>query len=143
MKTEIIWKNDDSGRVIGANIHDGQVVEYEFSSNKNNFHLGVRSLSGDLIRIELSGLREIRVDLFMGPIVSDVYTWTVDAAPTHTWEIPDSAWNVLFSSQMKLENAKKAAEKIIRDNPKSILIQVECSYGGAIAAVCDQVTIHK
>jgi hypothetical protein len=67
----------------------------------------------------------------------------VDSVPEALWGIPDSAWNVFFSNRMGIEDAKRAAARIARARPESYLVQLACSYGGAVVAVCDRIAVFE
>jgi hypothetical protein len=140
MKNSITWNTDQFGRLLGLGLHDGYLYGLQFSDGKA-LTLQIRNCSGDIIEIQLADIADINIAQFCnGAILSDIYVWKVNAAPG-SWSNPDSAWNILFTERLGLEGAKKEAFKIIQEKPDSLLVQVECSYGGAMVAICEHVEI--
>jgi hypothetical protein len=142
MTTEIPWRTDEHGILLGARVHDANLVKLMIS--KESIEFGIRRLSGDFVTVELAGLRRFTVrELWSFPIVSEFWVWKVGSVPDASWDIPDGPWNVLFSTEWSKERsiAKREAAKIAETMPDSFLVQLACSYGGAVAAVCDQIRI--
>jgi hypothetical protein len=142
MKSEIAWQTDENGMLLGVRAHDSTLVKFVVSEAKLEF--GMRRLSGDIVGVELSGVREFSVvELWNGAIVSEFWVWNVHSVPETSWSTPDSAWNVLFSNRMSVSDAKREAAKIALARPKAFLVQLACSYGGAVAAVCDRIGVFE
>jgi hypothetical protein len=142
MRTPIPWNTDQFGRILGPRFHDGRLTGLQFSDG-HALNLQIRNSSGEAVKIELLDITDINIaQLCNGAIISDVYLWKVDSVP-EAWSVPDSAWNMLFAERYGSAGAKEKASKIARDKPESMLVQVECSYGGAIAAICSNVGIFK
>jgi hypothetical protein len=142
MRTPISWNTDQFGRIMGPRLHDGYLTGMQYSDG-DALGLQIRNPSGEVVGIELLGISDINIaHLCNGVIVSDIYLWKVDSVPD-AWSVPDSAWNVLFAERYGLAGAKEKATKIAREKPDSLLVQLESSYGGAIAAICDEVKIFN
>jgi hypothetical protein len=138
-KNEILWKTDSAGMVLGARAHDGILTSISLSENELSFH--VKRLSGDTVLFELKGIGEFNIKLCDGAILSEVYAWKISSFPENAWVVPDNAWNVLY--QERVRDVRSVAEQISRKRPTSLLIHVTCSYGGAIAVVCDRFSIYE
>lgn len=139
MRKEVVWKADEFGRALVPGVHDGRIASFAFADG-DYVHLGIRPASGRLIQVELSGVGEMNVrDLCNGSIVSAVYVWNVRTVPPTTWNLPDSGWNLLLAGRVAQADLKEVAARIALKRAKSWLVQVECSYGGAMAIVCDRV----
>jgi hypothetical protein len=140
MKSEIAWRTDENGMLLGDRAHDSSLIKFVVSETSLEF--GMRRLSGDLVTVELYGVGEFSVvELWKGAIVSEFWVWKVGLVPEASWSIPDSAWNILFSN--RLRDAKREAAKIALARPESFLVQLACSYGGAVAAVCDRIGVFE
>jgi hypothetical protein len=139
MKSEITWRTDPNGMVSGARIHDSHLVKFAIT-DAVGLQIAMRRLSGDIVSVELFGLGEFSVaELWNGAIVSEIFVWNVRTVPEQCWSIPDSAWNAIFGNKMKPADAKKEAAKIAQKRPDAQLVQLACSYGGNVAAVCDRI----
>jgi len=144
MATPFALRTDQYGRVSGFHIHDSQMEEFAFSDRGATLNVRLRATSGKPITVLLKGVVEFTAaELWNGAILSDLYVWKVSAVPEASWEIPDSAWNILFAHRATKEDSPNLARKIVREHPEAQLVQFECSYGGAIAAVCDQVDLYE
>jgi hypothetical protein len=142
MKSEIAWRADENGMLLGARVHDSHLIKLVVSDAGLEF--GMRRISGDIVTVELSGLAELTVrELWNGAIVSEFWIWNVGSVPEACWSIPDSGWNVIFSKRLKMEDAKREAAKIALARPESFLVHLACSYGGAVAAVCDRIGVFE
>jgi len=140
MTDEISLSVDKAGMVLGLRVHDGYLYKLAFLDS-SNLHLGIRRSSGGLIAVDLIGLGELTVaGLWNGAIVAELFQWKVNA-------VPDEAhWNVLLSGKVSrvTPNAMRAAVlDIVHGRPTSFLVQVNFSYGGSIAAVCDRLAAHE
>jgi hypothetical protein len=143
MKAEVAWRTDAHGMLLGAPMHDGNLVN--FTMTKESLVFGIRAGSSELTTVELSGLGRFTVrELWSYPIVSEFWVWKVGSVP-ESWDIPDSAWNVLFSTSnvLTIAAAKREASKIVETRPDSFLVELACSYGGQVAAICDRIRVFK
>ena len=142
MRTEIAWRADENGMLLGPAVHDSRLIKLLVSEESLEF--GMRRLSGDVVTVELRGVQDFTMrEMWNGAIVSEFWAWKVDSVPEALWGIPDSAWNVFFSNRMGIEDAKRAAARIARARPESYLVQLACSYGGAVVAVCDRIAVFE
>ena len=142
MRIPIGWSTDEFGRITGARLHDSYISKILFSDG-DTFNLEIHNLYGDIIEINAIGISDINIVEFCnGAIVSSIYFWNINAVP-EGWDITDSAWNILFFNRIGSSGAKEKAAKIAKDKPNSFLMKVECSYGGMMALICDNVNIFK
>jgi hypothetical protein len=144
MKFELSWTTDENGMLLGARVHDSQIIRFMFAESVG-VQLEMRRSNGEMVALELSGLTNLNVvSLWSGAIVSEIFVWEVGSVPEICWDISDSAWNVLFAGQVASMGARKAeAEKIAHNRPGALLVQLACSYGGTFAAVCDRVAVYE
>jgi hypothetical protein len=139
MESEIAWQTDQNGMLTGARIHDSRLVSLAVI-DELQMELKFRRLSGDLVMVALNGLHEFNLlQIWHGAIVSEVFVWQVGSVPDAAWDVPDSAWNVLFAERLRSPDKRLAVEKIVRAHPRAFLVQLACSYGGNVAAVCESV----
>ncbi len=136
------YRIDEHGRLCGAQIHDSTLKELKFSNNECSLHIEAASISGKGVCIEFLGLTQLTVAEFWdGAILSDIYVWNIFHVPEICWKIPDGVWNILFKNRLTKEDAPKLAMQIAAKHPDALVIQVELSYGGAIAAICRNIEI--
>ena len=90
------------------------------------------------VDIELRGLGEFNLrNLCNGSIIAAIYVWNVRAVPPNA---VNAAWNLLFGDRYAKADVKELAARIALRRPGAQLVQLECSYGGAMAAVCEEVS---
>ena len=137
MRKEIAWNADEFGRALVPGVHDGRISTFTFA-DRDYLHLGIKTPQGNSIDVELSGIGEMNVrDLWNGAIVATIYAWKVRSMSRTSWDVPNSGWSLLFANRLAPSDIKEAAARIALSRPQSLLVQVECSYGGALAVVCD------
>ncbi|HUI96914.1 MAG TPA: hypothetical protein VLX44_14240 [Xanthobacteraceae bacterium] len=139
--TEIPWRTDEHGILLGARVHDATLVKLIISKERLVFVM--RRLSDELVTVELLGLRTFTIqELWDMPIVSEFWVWKVGSVAEAGWSVPDGPWNILFSpTRSKPPYARREAAKIAEARPDAFLVQLTCSYGGAVAAICDRVRV--
>jgi hypothetical protein len=144
MNSEVAWRTDEHGMLLGAPMHDGDLVH--FMMTKESLKFGIRAVSGEFVTVELSGLGRFTVrELWSCPIVSEFWVWKVGSVP-ESWETTDAPWNVLFSTSgdgLSVSDAKREAMKIVERGPHSFLVKLSCSYGGCVVAICDRIRIFN
>ena len=142
VKSEVPLRVDEYGRVLCSGIHDSYLTGFGFSED-GVLRFTLRGVAGEQTSFILTGVSEsIFADMYSVAKVSDVFVWSVATAPD-AWDIPDSAWNVLFASRYGAEGTKEGASRVKSTKPDAYLVQVGCSYGGSIVAVCDGVAISR
>jgi len=142
MKTPVDWNVDQLGRILGPRLHDSYLFGVSFFDGQA-LNLKIRNIYKDVIDVDFLGISDINIaQLCNGTIISDIYLWKVNDAPK-VWNVPDCAWNILLAERCGQTDAKEKANKIIQDKPDMLLVCIECSYGGAIAAICEEVAIFK
>jgi hypothetical protein len=143
MKSEIAWRADENGMLLGDRAHDSTLVKFLVSDAGIEF--GMKRLSGDVVTVELSGVADFTVqELWKGAIVSEFWVWNVASVPETSWATPDSAWNVFFSNRVtRPDERRQEAARIARARPEAFLVQLASSYGGAVAVICDHINVFE
>lgn len=140
-KSELSWKTGKDGIVLGARVHDGQIISISITDNEAL--IKIRRLDSSVVVFELNGVDEWNLEFCNGSIVSTIFIWGVSFLSEDSLEIPDSGWNMLYKSRYKIEDIRNRIKRIVRDTPQSSLIHFSCSYGGDIVATCKQVSVYE
>jgi hypothetical protein len=141
-KVPVTWKAEASGALSGVAIHDGSLIDFHSSATGQSYL--IRNGLSQIVEIELTGVSEFNVLRFwQGAISSEVFVWKLAVVPPHLWAVADGAWNTLFEGRASLEDAKIAAARLVQTKPEAFLFQLLCSYGGAFAAICDNVAVYR
>jgi hypothetical protein len=133
-KSELPYSTDKNGLITGIRYHDGKVIAFSFGEDIGSIH--VRDVDGGVVEFELRGLDQWTMEFWDWPIVNDISVWKVESVPPEL-----GGWETLLGSRAK--DIEDAAAALIRKNPEAFLFQVDCSYGGALAAVCSHVAVYK
>lgn len=140
---EIKWSTQADGSLIGPAIHDGVIVGLELIQDQR-LCLHVKNLLNVVVRLELLGIREFTlVELWNSAIVSDMYVWQARSVPDVMWQVPDGGWNALLRTRTDATNVAGVAGRIAARQPEPLLVLIDCSYGGQLAAVCKRLTITQ
>jgi hypothetical protein len=133
MESEIAWKTDDEGRVIGPGFHDGYF--YGALQEGACLSLYVKSYDGHKRKIELSEVAEMNItDFWIGSIVGDVCFLPLD-------KVPPLMWENLFAGRIALHNREASLRKLIETTKGRYFFALEASYGANVYAVCDAMEI--
>jgi hypothetical protein len=131
------------GQIVGFNLHDS-VLTGLFYEDARSLVLTVRCLDGALVRIILGGVGPLGIlGLRNGAIVGDVYAWAPARVPASSIGLFDGAWNVLFANDIPLADLPSASKRIADSNKFAFIVLIQCSYGGALAALCQTVELES
>ena len=137
---KVDWTTDSAGVMRGFNYHDSGLVGLEWAETR---YLRIRLLSPNGIStVELTDLEVVTLrEVWDGAIVSEIFAWPISAVPETVWDMSDGAWHVLLSWRTRQSDERLAAAQITKRRPSGLLVQVLTSYGGAIAAVCENINV--
>jgi len=144
MRRTLEWKSDEFGRALIPGAHDGRLLRYCYSEEQQSLEIKLASPTGRRVEVELQGVVEVNFrDLCNGSITSSLFLWNVRLLPEGTWSAPNSGWGLLFGSRYASADVREVAARIGLRYPKAHFVQLECSYGGALAAVCQKVALYS
>lgn len=136
---EVALSTAASGVLLGASWSDGVVVA--FGLGPGTLWVVVRNLSGGLVRVEASGVREVTVgELWDNAILLEFVARRASAVPEASLDFPDDGWGALIRRRGGTSRAEwlSEARSIAARRPEPLLFEVQTAYGGRrIAAVCD------
>jgi hypothetical protein len=130
-----------SGQVVGFRLHDATVtgLRYEVGAA---LELAMRRVDGTQVTVRLRDAGQIGTNGFRAPaIVADIYAWHPSQTPSAALTLPDGAWRVLFANELQGDALRMEAARIGMENRYAFIVVVACSYGGSIAALCDDIEI--
>lgn len=131
---------DADGRVLHKGIHDSLLVALSVGDD-GAFGLKLRSESGTFVSVVMNEVYDYNFsDICNESIVSDLFAWKIGDAPD-AFDIPDSAWNILFSARYDPEDVIKIAEKRRKMHGELFLVLLSCSYAGSIAVICRELSV--
>jgi hypothetical protein len=143
MVTKVSWKVEESGMLVGARIHDSELIGFAITPSLE-MKWQFRRLAGDTVEIVLKGVRDFNViGLSNDAIAAEIFVWNVRSVPDAAWNVPDSGWNALFADRLQPQDRRRAAKDIMVASPEAYLVQLACSYGGSVAAVCESISIFE
>jgi len=141
MTSEIPLRTDDFGKILGLAVHDSNLTGFTYAGE--SLELVLRGVKGDVSKIRCTSIHDANfAHLYHGAIVADIYVWRLAEVP-QAWDVPDGAWYVLYKERLGIEGAQTQALALATTLPDHFLIQVECSYGGSIAAVCKGIELVR
>jgi hypothetical protein len=140
MAVPFSWITDGDGLLCNFAYHDGVIIQFDASIDSMAFR--IKDEASRMVQIELFDVVEYSVlCLWRGAIVSDIYVWRLKEVPGHAWDVPGGAWSILFDGRDR--GAKREVDQWMASIPDAYLVQLECSYGGRLAAVCKGVNVYK
>lgn len=141
-RTEMPWTTDVAGRVSGFPMHDSTIVGLEYADGER-LVITLRDHHGGTTLVELHDVGEMNLEgLCNGAIVSDLWAWKVMESPGWTSQTPVGGWNALYRSRYG-DDAKRMAVRAADERPDALLVVLQCSYGGSLAAICSQITASR
>lgn len=141
MQSEITWSTDEHGALIGARVHDGHLSELEIADNRPT-RIVITRASGGRVEFKLHGMSRFGLMGFCnGSIVSDVLAWSLTAAPDDAWAMSDNPWRILFSNDLDDADLIAESRKLRASRSTDTLLQITFSYGGAMAFLCERLSV--
>lgn len=134
------WSSDKYGRIEGVAFHDGLLAEFSLSENKT-LRIQIRNSFGGITSLELTDVMECNIFVCLNAIVADIFVWKSVDAPSPKNSAPDVGWNRLFADHLQEKDILNFVDGVIRSEPQSYLVQIDCSYGGRIAALCKNLVV--
>jgi len=143
LRTEIPWKTDAAGMMIGARAHDGHLFALSYLDH-DNLLIKVRRASADLVEIKLQGVRDVGIVGFRnGAILADAFVWRLGKLSSANLDGMHGATRALFGHDLPPPDANAEVQKLIRTCPELFFAYFSCSYGGEVAATCEQVRVFE
>jgi hypothetical protein len=132
-------KIDQYGQIRGSGIHDAVVQAFRFVMD-DHFDICLRDSSGQERWLLLRGVTKIGFkDLVNGTIVSEVFCWKLETTTTGGNVLPTEAWRVLFGENYIEKDFEGLVATTQEQHAMQLLVLLESSYGGSIAAICHEV----
>jgi hypothetical protein len=140
MRIEIPWQVDESGMLSGAAVHDAILEGFGFSESRL-LGMIVRRIDGTVVELEAHGVKRLNIcEMWEASIVSEIFVWKSDAAPSYASSM---AWQGLLRNRIVKGNETPAAEALVKEYPETVLVQLSCSYGASVFALCDQFKVFE
>ena len=131
---ELTWTADETGMVSGSYTHDGTLSKL-ILVNSGQLDLEIKCVSGKSVLARLSGITYLNVkELWESSILLGFFVCKISDIPDG--EYKSGFWHSLFVGRESDSNMERTAHEIKKKTPDSLLVEVECSYGGSIAVVC-------
>ena len=109
MRSEITWRADEHGMLLGAPMHDGSLVK--FVMTKESLEFGIRAVSGEFVTVELTGLGRFTVrELWSYPIVSEFWVHKVGSVP-ESWSVPTVHGMSFFQRRMTIRRSPRRSAR--------------------------------
>ncbi|MBB3650103.1 hypothetical protein FHX14_006347 [Rhizobium sp. BK619] len=119
--TEIVWKIDEGGMLLGARAHDARLISLEFV-NRHRLLLTLRRVDGSEVKLSYEGIQEISLGrVWDDTLVIDIFIWSVEDVPTS--QSADVGWNALFQGRADRQHLEEDIKKIAnRDRSQSLSV---------------------
>lgn len=130
------------GQVVGFGLHDAGLIGLAFDDGAGQLTVRLRRVDGRVAMVSLHGVGYVGfVGLRNGAIVSDLFVWAPAGARLDAGPMPRTAWEVVFGNDLPVEDLPKAVGPIVEEGEFNHLVLMECSYGGAMAALCREIDV--
>jgi hypothetical protein len=138
MKSKVEWHADANGMLCGARIHDAILLGIAFSE-AGDLLVSAQRVDKTKVEIEAAGIQQLNiVELWESAINSEIFVWKLNSVPTYA---SDLAWKGLFRNRVVEGDEVSAAAALANKSPDALLIELSCSYGASIFAVCTQLAV--
>jgi hypothetical protein len=132
---------NSAGQLIGFGLHDSVLtgLSVEFGRALAAYF---QKVDGTRLRLDLTGLGPLgSCGLRNGAIVSDVFVWRPADVPPATFLMSDGPFAVLFAGDIPQKDLERAARDLVTAKQFDWMVQIVCSYGGSLAALCNQIEV--
>jgi hypothetical protein len=132
---------DSYGRIVRHGLHDAHVTAFSFVE-RGSLVLTLSRLDRSVINLTLEGVEMLGIVGFTSmPIVSEVYAWRPDAVPAAIVAQSWGPWAILFGNNVSASALSASIVAKVANTSAAYLVSIECSYGGAMAALCQSIVI--
>jgi hypothetical protein len=132
---------NSAGQLTGFGLHDSVLVGLSVEFDRS-LRASFRRPDGSTAQLSLLGLGPVgAVALRNGAIVAEVFIWAPKQVPEDSIELVDGAWSVVFAGDIKQGDIRRVAERHISQGQFSWMVLIECSFGGSLAALCQQIEV--
>lgn len=135
-------QTDEFGRMVGISIHDGVICDLSLSNDECSIR--IKKNDGNSSELYFLGIIDICLNgLRNNAVISDIYVWSIGGVPADIWGKVDGVWETLWGGFLTTEGAMRQVEILKVSKPGSCVVHVECSYGGAIALICESIEFES
>jgi hypothetical protein len=136
-----MWSADQHGYIYDAYVHDGTIIGVHYLDNAF-LKVTIKCAGGEIIHICANNISDMNIhDICHGSIVASARIWKCSDAPGYTERV-FSPWSILYFDRCHKENINLEASRFSIAHPDAFIFLIDCCYGGAIAAICDNITIQ-
>lgn len=132
-------QTDKSGMLTGFPLHDSKLcaLSYANASLELTLDKGGKRYVIYIKNIRCSGFSNFKLD----GILSEIFLWKVSDVPQEILQISDGAWSVLFSDVTESSAIQAEIQNVKKRFFECFLVQINFSYGGSFALICDDLSI--
>lgn len=121
-------------------MHDGIVTSFCLTKSRV-FSFEICRVDGSRVSVDIEGIRLLNAaELWETAIISEIFIWKLDKSESHSLNV---ALSHLLQGRVNESDKQSALSQIRRENFLALTVQVSCSYGGSIFAICDRVRIFE
>ncbi len=127
---------DEFGRLRVRGIHDSSLVALRVDPDRVSVLLrdDKVKLFIEFSRVGEFGIRALR----RGAIISTVYAYELGARRP-----PVAAWEALWAGDVSMTAPGSELEIARATGAFKFLVLIECSYGGELAILCNEISVHS
>lgn len=126
---------DPEARLAVEGLHDSRIQEFVFLENQR-FSIRLRAEDGGARWLHLEGLHLLGFqDFTSDAVLSDIYMWKLSEPTSSARRLPD-VWRALLGGNYLEPDFERTVNNIRTRHQELMLVLVDTSYGGTIAAVC-------
>lgn len=134
---------NEFGQLTKLGLHDASIVGFSYRYDEE-FSFDMRRVDGSAVSLSLTKVTRFGCSGFQkGAIVSDVYIWRPGLTPAWHASDAEGAWAVLFGNEIDVATLPSVIKPIVEGREASFLVLVECSYGGSIALLCEEIEARE
>ena len=134
---------DQRGRLKVPGIHDARLSALTLDFGKR-LCFDAAGANGERSSFVLDGLYMLNIsDLWDGVIVDSISMWRLDGGDGARWSADAGrAWTSLLSGRVDPGSEAREIERMGQKHRRLTLVDVSCSYGGAIQALCRDLFVN-
>jgi hypothetical protein len=129
---------DKHSRLVGIGVHDAIVQAFRYEQGRN-IDICLRDASGVDRWISLSNVARLGMrDIVNGTIISSIFCWELLNSPMQQIDQCEG-WRVLLGGNYLESDLSVLTSNLRATYESKFFVFFESSYGGTIAAICEEI----
>jgi hypothetical protein len=134
------WIKDQDGAISHPYVHDSYISGLRYLDD-GQLDLVLDDGKNNII-LKIDGILDVGISIEKGAICANLFAWRVSEFPEIDMSSPDNPWRILYPSE-DISGILSRKSRMVERYPSHWIVNLSCSYGGNISAICNSFSIYE